>query len=93
MDNVAMDNVARVRRASIRVAKVQRRIWLFQTIFWPAVAIGGLVTAIAVGSWVWRRRNPTVEANDVVHASTNGSGPTKPTEGRLNGASSGNLTG
>ena len=93
MDNVATDNVARVRRASIRVAKVQRRIWLLQTIFWPAVAISGIVTAIAVGSWVWRRRNASVEANDGVLASTNGSGPTKPTEGRLNGAPSGNLSG
>ena len=90
VDNVAMDNVARVRRASMRVAKVQRRIWLLQTIFWPVVAIGGIVTAIAVGNWAWRRRTAPVEANDVVLASTNGSGPTKPTEGRLNGARSGN---
>jgi hypothetical protein len=88
-----MDNVARVRRASIRVAKVQRRIWLFQTIFLPVVAIGGIVAAIAVGSWVWRRRNATVEANDVVHVSPNGSGPTKPTEERFNSAQSGNLSG
>ena len=90
---MAMDNVARVRRASIRVAKVQRRIWLLQTIFWPVVAISGIVAAIAVGSWALRRRKASVEANDVVLASTNGSGPTKPTEGRLNGAPSGNLSG
>jgi hypothetical protein len=88
-----MDNLARVRQASNRVAKVQRRIWLLQTIFLPVVAIGGIVTAIAVGSWVWRRRNATVEANDVVFVSTNGSGPARPTEGRLNGAPSGNLSG
>jgi hypothetical protein len=88
-----MDNVARVRRASIRVAKVERRLWLLQTIFLPVVAIGGIVTAIAVGSWIWRRRNATVEANDVVHVSPNGSGPTKPTEERFNGAPSGNLSG
>jgi hypothetical protein len=88
-----MDNVARVRRASIRVAKVQRRIWLLQTIFWTVIAIGGIVTVIAVGNWAWRRRNAAVDANDVVLASTNGSGPTKPTEGRLNGAPSGNLSG
>jgi hypothetical protein len=88
-----MDNVARVREASIRVAKVQRRIWLLQTIFLLVVAIGGIVTAMAVGSWVWRRGNATVEANDVVHVSPNGSGPTKPTVGRLNGAPSGNLSG
>jgi hypothetical protein len=88
-----MDNVARVRQASIRVAKVQRRIWLLQTIFLPVVAIVGIVTAIAVGSRVWRRRNEAVEANDVVHVSANGSGPTKPTVERLNGAPSGNLSG
>jgi hypothetical protein len=88
-----MDNVARVRRASIRVAKVQRRVWLLQTIFWPVVAIGGIVTAIAIGSWALRRRKATVEVNDVALASTNGSGPTKPTEGRLNDAPSGNLSG
>jgi hypothetical protein len=41
---------------------------------------------------VWRRRNATVDANDVVHVSTNGSGPTKPIEERLNGAPSGNLS-
>jgi hypothetical protein len=88
-----MDNVARVRHASIQVAKVQRRIWLLQAIFWPVVVIGGIVTAIAVGSWVWRRYNTTNEANDAVLASTNGSGPRKPAEGRLNGAPSGNLSG
>ncbi len=85
-----MDNVARVRQASIRVAKVQRRIWLLQTVFLPVVAIFGVVAAIAVGSWLWRRRHTTGEANDVVLASTNGSGPTSPAEGRLNGARSGN---
>ena len=88
-----MDNVARVRRASIRVAKVQRHIWLLQTIFWPVVVIGGIVAVVAVGSQVWRRRNATVEANDVGLASTNGSGPSKPAEGRLNGARSGNFSG
>ncbi len=87
-----MDNVARVRHASMRVAKVQRRIWLLQTIFWPVVAIGGLVTAFAVGSWAWRRRTTAGRANDVVLASTNGSGPTKPAEGRLNSAPGGNLS-
>jgi hypothetical protein len=88
-----MDNVARLWQASVRVASVQRRIWLLQAIFWPVVAIGGILTAIAVGSWVWRRRNATVDANDLVHASTNGSGPAKPTEGRLNAAPSGGSSG
>jgi hypothetical protein len=88
-----MDNVARLRQASVRVAKVQRRIWLLQAIFWAFVAIGGIVTAVAVGSWAWRRRNATAEANDLVHASTNGSGPAKPTEGRLNAAPSGESSG
>jgi hypothetical protein len=88
-----MDNVARVRQAFIRVTKAQRRIWLLQTIFLPVVAIGGIVTAIAVGSWVWRRRNATGEANDVVHVPPNGSGPSQSTEARLNAAPSGNLSG
>jgi hypothetical protein len=87
-----MDNVARVRRASIQIARVQRRIWLLQTVFWPAVAIGAIVTAVALGSWIWRRRNAAVETDNVVLTSPNGSGPTEPTEGRLNGASSGNLS-
>jgi hypothetical protein len=88
-----MDKVVRVRQASIRVAKIQRRIWLLQTIFLPVVTIGGIVTAISVGSWLRRRRKAAVEANDVVHVSPNGSGPTKPTVERLNGAPSGNLSG
>jgi hypothetical protein len=90
---VDMDNVARVRQASIRVAKVQRRIWLLQTVFLPVVAISGIAIAIAFGSWAWRRHNAAVEANDVVRVSANGSGPTKPTVERLNGAPSGNLSG
>jgi hypothetical protein len=87
-----MDNVARVRRASIKVAKVQRRFWLLQTIFWPVVVVAGIVAVVAVGGWVWQRRKVAVETKDVVLASPNGSGPTDPAQGRLNGASSGNLS-
>jgi hypothetical protein len=88
-----MDNLARVRRASIEVAKVQRRFWLLQTIFWPVVVIGGVVTAVAVGGRVWRRRNAAAETDQGGLKSRNGAGATNPIEGRLNGASSGNLSG
>lgn len=88
-----MDNLARVRRASIEVAKVQRRFWLLQTIFWPAVVIGGVVTAVAVGGRMWRRRNAATETDEAGRTSPRGPGAMNPVEGRLNGASSGNLSG
>ncbi len=88
-----MDNLARVRRASIEVAKVQRRFWLLQTIFWPVVVIGGVVTAVAVSNRVWRRRNAAAETDQGGLTSPSGTGATNPIEGRLNGASSGNLSG
>lgn len=86
-----MDNLARVRRASMQVAKVQRRFWLLQTIFWPTVvAAGGLIAAVAVGSFLRRRRNTVAETHD---ARLSAPSTTTPTEVRLNGASSGNLSG
>jgi hypothetical protein len=88
-----MDNLARVRRASIEVAKVQRRFWLLQTVFWPVVVIGGVVTVVAVGSRVWRRRKAAAQTDQAGITSPSGPGATNPIEGRLNGASSGNLSG
>lgn|GEM_PF-3253605 len=86
-----MDNLARVRRASMQVAKVQRRFWLLQTIFWPAVvAAGGVIIAVAVASWVRRRGNAAAETDN---PKLSVSGTTNPTDARLNGASSGNLSG
>jgi heme/copper-type cytochrome/quinol oxidase subunit 2 len=83
-----MDNLTRVRQASAQVAKVQRRFWLFQTLFWPAViGAAGVIAAVAVGSWVRYRRNAAAQTDDVrlsVPSTAN------PTEARLNGASSGN---
>jgi hypothetical protein len=75
----------------MQVAKVQRRFWLLQTIFWPAVvAAGGLIAAVAVGSFLRRRRNTVAETHD---ARLSAPSTTTPTEVRLNGASSGNLSG
>ncbi len=87
-----MGNVARVRQASIRVAKVQRRIWLLQTLTWPVVAVGGIAAVAAVAGWVRRRRHAAVETDDVGLRAAAG-GRTNSTNGRLNGASSGNLSG
>ena len=70
-----MDNLARVRHASVQVAKVQRRIWLLQTILGPALVIGGLVTTVAVGGWLWRRRGATPATDEVVPAADAPAGP------------------
>lgn len=86
-----MGNVARVRQASIRVAKVQRRIWLLQTLTWLVVAVGGLAAVAAVAGWVRRRRHAAVETDDVVHGVAGGR--TNSTNGRLNGSSRGNHSG
>jgi hypothetical protein len=61
----AMDNLARLRQALTRVAKVQRRIWLVQATFWPVVALGCFAAASAVARLVWNRRNTAAKANDV----------------------------
>jgi hypothetical protein len=51
-----MDNLVRLRQARRRVVKVQRRIWLLQVAFWPAVALGLTVAACAVARLIWLRR-------------------------------------
>ncbi len=84
-----MDNLDRVRRASIQVAKVQRRIWLLQAFFWLAVVVaGGVITAVALRRW--RRRDAALRTDDVRPAVANGAGAANPAEARLNGASRGN---
>ena len=75
-----MGNVARVRQASIRVAKVQRRIWLLQAISWLVVAVGGIAAVAAVAGWVRRRRHAAVETDDVVLVAPGG--PAAPTPAR-----------
>lgn len=81
-----MDNLTRVRLASIRVAKAQRRIWLLQTLFLPVIAILGTALAAAIARRSWRRR-PVV-------ADTSGAAGESPSDAvRLNGAQSGNLSG
>lgn len=54
-----MANLARVREGSIQVAKVQRRIWLVQAVFWPLVAVGGVAIAVVIARSVWRRGRAT----------------------------------
>jgi hypothetical protein len=75
-----MDTLARARDASIQVGRIQRRIWLIQTVFWPLVGITGLVLAFVAVRSVWRRRETPTH---VVPAA-----PQEPVG--LNGASSGN---
>jgi hypothetical protein len=86
-----MGNLARVRQASMRVAKVQRRIWLLQAVSWLVVAVAGLAAVAAVAGWLRRRGHAAVETDDVVRAPSGGR--TNSTNGRLNGAASGNLSG
>ena len=83
-----MDGFARVRRTSLQVAKLQRRIWLVQTVVAPAVAIGGVVIAIAVGTWAWQRRStrpPAVAVTPAIAA--------EPVDAGVNSAVNGNHSG
>ena len=64
-----MDKFARLRQAGTGVAKVQRRIWLLQATFWPAVALGGIAATVAVGRLAWRRLNAGAVLNDAPAAS------------------------
>jgi hypothetical protein len=75
-----MDTLARARDASIQVGRIQRRIWLIQTLFLPLVGIIGLVLAVVAIRSVWRRQETPTH---VVPAA-----PQEPVG--LNGASSGN---
>ena len=52
-----MDNLARVRRASTEIVKVQRRVWLLQSIFWPVLILSVIVAGAAITRRAWRRRN------------------------------------
>ena len=71
-----METLVRAQRASLKVARVQRRIWLIQALFWPAVVIGGLLTAAAAARWVRNRRTASAETCDVVTTQPLGSDPT-----------------
>lgn len=66
-----MDKLARLRQAGTGVAKVQRRIWLLQATFWPAVTLGGIAATVAVGRRAWRRLNAAAVVNDAPAASPN----------------------
>lgn len=60
-----MDNLVRVRQARRRVVKVQRRMWLLQVAFWPAVALGFIAAASAVARPIWRRRRAAALVDNV----------------------------
>jgi len=64
----AVDNLIRLRQARSRVVKVQRRIWLLQVAFWPAIALGFIVAAVAVARLIWRRRQAAAALNEVTAA-------------------------
>lgn len=90
-----MDRVARVRQASIKIGRIQRRVWLIQTLFWPVALVAGIVVVVAVGRLVWRRR-ATVVGSEPAAAAAAGNGvvvSAAPAESRLNTASSGNHSG
>lgn len=93
-----MDRVARVRQASIKIGRIQRRVWLIQTLFWPVALVAGIVAVVvvvAVGRLVWRRR-ATVVGSEPAAAAAAGNGvvvSAAPAESRLNTASSGNHSG
>lgn len=56
-----MDNVARLRRARHEAVKLQRRIWLAQIAFWPAVVLAfGLIAVLGV-RWLQRRHRTATE--------------------------------
>jgi lipopolysaccharide export LptBFGC system permease protein LptF len=51
-----MDNLARLQQARREVVKVQRRMWLVQAIFWPAVVLLFVLIAVVGVRWLQRRR-------------------------------------
>ena len=61
----AMDNVDRLRQARRRAVKVQRRIWLLQVAFWPAVALGSVVAAFAAARLIRRRRQAEAQTSEL----------------------------
>jgi hypothetical protein len=64
-----MDNLVRVRQVPSQIVKVQRRIWLLQVAFWPAVTLGSIVAVVAVAKLISRRHREAVVVDDVTAAS------------------------
>ena len=60
-----MDNLARLNQVRREAVKVQRRIWLIEAAFWPAVVLTSVVIVVAGARWLQRRR----------HASTTSAAP------------------
>ncbi len=59
-----MDNLVRLRQARSRVMRVQRRIWILQALFWPAVALGSVAIATTLARLAWRRYNAATVVDD-----------------------------
>ena len=58
-----MDNLARLKQVRRETVKVQRRIWLIQLAFWPAVVLTSvLIVVVGVRWWQHRRRALTAPA-------------------------------
>jgi hypothetical protein len=51
-----MDNVARLKQARSTVVKAQRRIWLAQLAFWPALVLSFVLIAVVGVRWLQRRQ-------------------------------------
>ncbi len=51
-----MDNLARLQQARREVVKVQRRMWLIQAAFWPAVVLFFVLIALVGVRWLQRRQ-------------------------------------
>jgi hypothetical protein len=51
-----MDNVARLKQARSTVVKAQRRIWLVQAAFWPALVLSFVLIAVVGVRWLQRRQ-------------------------------------
>jgi hypothetical protein len=51
-----MDNVARLKQARRTVVTAQRRIWLLQAAFWPALMLSFVLVAVVGVRWLQRRQ-------------------------------------
>ena len=51
-----MDNLTRVRQVRREAVKIQRRIWLVQLAFWPAVVLTVVLIVVVGVQWLQHRR-------------------------------------
>jgi hypothetical protein len=68
-----MDNLARLNQVRREAVKVQRRIWLIEAAFWPAVALTFVVIVVVGARLLQRRRRAlTASAAPPRHPADNG---------------------